>query len=357
MANVRPNIWQLQSRRDLPGLIDALSYPDPDVRRRAAVALQTLDALAAIPDLKLALHRETDADTREHLATALQALDQRTDVQRMLATRNARGLVKALSSRHPEQVIAAARALGHLGDLSAVEPLIVLFHHGGTPSAIRLAAAEALLELKSAPAVVTLLGALRRESWEVRRNAAAVLGQIQATWAVAPLAQALQDPHPVVRRTAAAALSRIGTTEAIAALREQIATPKRSPRPPAPDSRPPIASRAPLPALPPAQQAAQESPSSPRLPAETPSPPARPMLPDVVSQPRQQRPPQAPRQESPPQPASAPPATPAVDRLPQAPDTPPDVPEHAPDHAETRAAHLMQPVMKLIGFLKQRVEK
>ncbi len=134
-------------------------------------------------------------------------------------------LIEVLKSRNPESVIAAARALGTLGNRMAVEPLVILFHNSSSPPAVRLSAAEALLELKSAPAVVTLLGALRRDSWEVRRNAAAVLGQIQAVWAVAPLAAALDDPHPVVRRTAAAALKRIGTAEAIAALRARFAPP------------------------------------------------------------------------------------------------------------------------------------
>ncbi|MCD4684596.1 MAG: HEAT repeat domain-containing protein, partial [Anaerolineae bacterium] len=85
-----------------------------------------------------------------------------------------------------------------------------------------------LLKLQSAPAVVTLLGALRRDSWQVRRNAAAVLGQIQATWAVEPLAKALDDAHPVVRRTAAAALRRIGSADAINALRARFTEQARS---------------------------------------------------------------------------------------------------------------------------------
>ena len=137
-------------------------------------------------------------------------------------------MIGVLKSRNPDSVITAAQALGVLGNRLAVEPLVILFHNSSSPPAVRLAAAEALLELKSAPAVVTLLGALRRDSWEVRRNAAAVLGQIQATWAVAPLTAVLDDPHPVVRRAAAAALRRIGTPEAIAALRARFA-PSTSP--------------------------------------------------------------------------------------------------------------------------------
>ena len=219
----RPNVWQLQSRRDVDGLITALQYPDAEVRKRAAVALRTLDATQAIPSLKAALHDETDTQVRGHLNMALHELDHRTDVRRMFQSHDLDGLITALKSRRQRTVILAARALGHLGDRMAVEPLVILFHSATSSPSMRLAAAEALLELKSAPAVVTLLGALRRDSWEVRRNAAAVLGQIQATWAVDPLAEALDDPHPVVRRTAAAALRRIGTAEAVAALRARFA--------------------------------------------------------------------------------------------------------------------------------------
>ena len=93
----------------------------------------------------------------------------------------------------------------------------MLFRNPLVPTKARLAAAEALLKLESAPAVVTLLGALRRDDWQIRRNAAAVLGQLQASWAVEPLIGALNDAMPIVRKTAAAALRRIGTPDAVTA--------------------------------------------------------------------------------------------------------------------------------------------
>ncbi len=222
MADSRPNVWQMQSRQDMQGLIQALRYPDPEVRGRAAVALRTLGAATSIPALKAALRDELDEQARKYLTEALHVLDQRTDIDLLTQKADITGLTAALKSHRTDTVIAAARVLGKLGNRLAVEPLIILFQTSTSPPAVRLAAAEALLELKSAPAVVTLLGALRRDSWQVRRNAAAVLGQIQAIWAVEPLAEALRDPHPVVRRTAAAALKRIGTSEAMTALRIQL---------------------------------------------------------------------------------------------------------------------------------------
>jgi hypothetical protein len=235
VATTRPNIWQLQSRRDIQALTKALQYPDPEVRKRAAGALRALDAVQAVPALKTALRSETDAQVRTNLVTALHILDHRTDVNSLIKGKDINGLIAALRSRRPENMIAAARALGELGDRIAVEPLVILFQNTSRPPRVRLAAAEALLQLKSAPAVVTLLGALRRDSWQVRRNAAAVLGQIQASWAVEPLIEALDDPHPIVRRTAAAALRRVGTAEAVAALRARFAfRPVETVRPAAP---------------------------------------------------------------------------------------------------------------------------
>jgi hypothetical protein len=218
VVDSRPNVWQLQSRHDKQGLVEALRHPDPEVRGRAAVALRTLSAVDAVPALKDALRTETDEQARRNMTMALHMLDRRTDVEGIVREKDVERLIGVLKSRNPDSVITAAQALGVLGNR-----LVILFHNASTPPAVRLAAAEALLELKSAPAVVTLLGALRRDSWEVRRNAAAVLGQIQAVWAVAPLAAALDDPHPVVRRSATAALKRIGTPEAMAALRARFA--------------------------------------------------------------------------------------------------------------------------------------
>jgi hypothetical protein len=223
VVDSRPNVWQLQSRHDKQGLVEALRHPDPEVRGRAAVALRTLGAVDAVPVLKDILRTETDEQARRNMTMALHMLDRRTDVEGIVKEKDIDRLIGVLKSRNTDSVITAAQALGVLGNRLAVEPLVILFHNASTPPAVRLAAAEALLELKSAPAVVTLLGALRRDSWEVRRNAAAVLGQIQAVWAVAPLAAALDDPHPVVRRSAAVALKRIGTAEAIAALRARFA--------------------------------------------------------------------------------------------------------------------------------------
>jgi HEAT repeat protein len=204
----------MQSRGDVEGLIETLSHPEPAARKGAAAALRVLGAWQAVPALEAALMLERDWQSHAAIAAAIKYLDRDVHIEAMVKNRDVRGIIKMLNSPKLEDLLIACQALAAIGDRQAAEPLVMVFRNPMLPNKARLAAAEALLKLESAPAVVTLLGALRRDDWQVRRNAAAVLGQLQATWASEPLIKALDDPNPVVRRTAAAALRRIGTPEA-----------------------------------------------------------------------------------------------------------------------------------------------
>ena len=218
VSSLTPNIWQMQSRRDIEGLTEALTNADPDVRKRAATALRTLDAAEAVPALEAALAVEDDWQAQEHIVAAIQYLSRESRLSMMIRTRDVEGLTSLLYSPQVEEVISAAEALGELGDRGAVEALVAVFHNQHNPDMVRLAAAEALIKLQCAPGVVTLLAALRRDDWQVRRNAAAILGQLRATWATPALVVALHDENAIVRRTALAALRRIGTPEAMQAV-------------------------------------------------------------------------------------------------------------------------------------------
>lgn len=210
----------MQAQYDASGLIQALSSAEPAIRRRAAVALLAMGALSAIPTLQQALVGEQDSATRQQLAVTLQKLmELRRAEEPPAPQREVDILLEKLDSKIPKDKIEAARGLAKLKDKTTVEPLVMVFHHTQLPHQVRLAAAEALIELESAPAVVTLMAALRARDWHVRRNAAAVLGQLRADWATGPLITALQDENEVVRRTARAALKRIATPEAIEAIR------------------------------------------------------------------------------------------------------------------------------------------
>lgn len=218
--NRRPNIWKLQAEKDIKGLIAALQHLDPDIRKRAAAALRVLGNPEAVFALARSLERERNSDVRDHIAAAIEYLDQDTLVESLIESQNVPGLIEMLASPRIEDVIRAARALGQIGDQRATEPLVTLFRNPVVADEVRLGAAEALLELRSAPAVVTLLAALRKNNWRVRHNAAAVLGQLNATWSTGPLIKCLADEHAWVRGTAAEALSRFNNPRALKAVAE-----------------------------------------------------------------------------------------------------------------------------------------
>jgi HEAT repeat protein len=218
VATQRPNIWKLQASKDVDGLIAALQHRDADIRKRSAAALRVLGSTKAIFALDRAIAREMETDVRDHLVAALEHLDQDNLVDTLVKSKNVAGLIEILYSSRADDIYKAAQALGDLGDRLATEGLVMVFRSPLMPDNVRLAAAEALLKLESAPAVVTLLGALRKDNWRVRHNAAAVLGQLRATWATEPLINTLNDEHTLVKRTAAAALRRFNTPRALQAL-------------------------------------------------------------------------------------------------------------------------------------------
>lgn len=223
VSDLRPDIWRLQAKFDTQGLIDALSNADPGIRKRAAAALRALGATEAVSHLKAVLATERNPDTREAIVAALAAIepDQETSETEPVDLSHENALtqwIEKLNSSDPEQIVEAAQKLADLHDKRGAEPLVVVFNNKALPARVRLAVAEALLQLESAPVEVALLKALRSAKWRVRRNGAAILGQMRATWAVVPLAQALRDENEVVRRTALAALRRLESPEAKAVL-------------------------------------------------------------------------------------------------------------------------------------------
>lgn len=200
------------------GLINALRHKDPAYRKRAAAALRAMEARHAISALKAAAAVEEDDAARVVMKNAIVALSKDAAPPPRANSDRIDDLLKELASNNLDRIIAAAQQLGELGDHRAVEPLVMLFANNRLSIHARLAIAEALLKLESAPLEVTLLANLRNTEWQIRRNGAAILGQLKADWAVEPLSTVLNDSHPIVRRTARAALKHIGTPEARAAL-------------------------------------------------------------------------------------------------------------------------------------------
>lgn len=282
MADSNLDIWRLQAQADTQGLIEALQHSDPEIRRRAATALRALGATSSIPALQASLVDERDTDIRATILSVLDYLfEQEMDEDGDEATDEGQGhqvvyWIAQLTSDKADQIIRAAQYLAEAKEKIAVETLILVFRNSDLPAHARLAAAEALIKLESAPVEVTLLAALRHPDWRTRRNAAAVLAQISAEWAVEPLAAALHDDNEMVRKTAFAALKHLGTPEALEALEPPPITnaPVAQPPPLEPqmlaDLDTPVATAKPVvEAAPPPGPSEHKPPASPEPPVTT----------------------------------------------------------------------------------------
>lgn len=216
--NAKSDFWEQQADLDVKGLVNALASDNKLIRRRATVALRAMGVTSALSFLKRALIAENDAETAKIMVETIAALKRlsgevSTLSDEAIATEDVTTLIANLKADNADTILSSAEALGDLGDKIAVEGLILAFNNQKHSIHVRLAIAEALLKLESAPVEVALLANIRHSDWHIRRNGAAILGQLKADWAIDPLSGILADPHPVVRRTALAALKHIGTPE------------------------------------------------------------------------------------------------------------------------------------------------
>ncbi len=112
------------------------------------------------------------------------------DIAKLQAKKDFDGLVKAVGYQKDWHIrSAAATALGQIGDIRAVEPLIA--HLGDEATFVRGSAAAALGQIGDPRAVEPLIAALK--NFVTRNSAAAALGQIGDPRAVEPLIAALTE--------------------------------------------------------------------------------------------------------------------------------------------------------------------
>ena len=249
-------IWNL-----LP--VARLSDEEATVRRDAAVALGQLGDERAIEPLKATL-RDRDEAVRRKAISALGRIwmlpqlvrlgddgaTERKDAAAALGqlgnVRAVEPLITALRDSSAIVRLAATQALGQLGNVRAVEPLIAVLDDSDRQ--VQQGAVEALQCLASSaiPRLITalqdsdywfrrrrvaetlaqigepgsLIEALQQDDRHVRRSAAGALVQWGGIQAVEPLINVLRDDDYYVRRRAAEALGRIGDARAVKPLIE-----------------------------------------------------------------------------------------------------------------------------------------
>lgn len=181
---IRPDINDLEEKKDVKGLIHALENEDYLIRKDAARSLVKVGDESAVDPLIHALKYESWED----------------DYTVLIAVRES-----------------AADALGIIGDKRAVKPLIQTLYKDADEE-VRWKAADALGKIGDHSAVEPLIDSLSDQSWSVRRNASNALGDIGDERAFDPLIIALNDKDWHVRKYVAVALGKIGDERAIGPL-------------------------------------------------------------------------------------------------------------------------------------------
>jgi len=124
-------------------------------------------------------------------------------------------LIGALNDPSAAVRIAAANALGAIGDRKATQALLPLLHDQRNEQS-RMAAITALGKLKDPAAVNDLLAIANDvgDAWAVRKASVEALGEIRDTRAVDSLVSTLNDQYATVREASALALGKIGSNQA-----------------------------------------------------------------------------------------------------------------------------------------------
>lgn len=229
------SLYQLERDSDVDSLLDYATGSETDAVRERAVEIlgelgaddqHVIDALikrARTDDASAVRAAAIDAldalgpDAIEQLIAALAGIDRADDADWVKTGM----FVNALDSGRPVLKMAAANALGRIGDPSTVEPLVARLSddHAG----VRARAARACGQIGNPVAVDPLVSVLPDRNIDVRREAAAALASIESPTATAALFELLEDDNEVIRHIAVTALGNARSTKAIDALIDSLA--------------------------------------------------------------------------------------------------------------------------------------
>ncbi len=219
------SLYQYAREGNVERLRDALGSDSAAVRKRALELLGELadeDDQASIDVIMRAAMNDSDDQVRGAAVDALDEIGQdaveqflaevtganRSEANWVTAERFAR----ALGAERPELRMAAANALGRLGEPSTL-PAILKTLTDPDPR-VRLRACHACGSFADPRAVPALIKRLEDDS-RVRRAAANALGGIATDRALAPLIDLLDDGDESIRRIAASALGKANNPQPV----------------------------------------------------------------------------------------------------------------------------------------------
>ncbi len=230
------SLYEYEREGDAAALIDLLADSTNDeVRRRAAEALGELDEHDDRHEIVEALVEAAESDDDAVASAAIDALDQlgrdaiEALIQRLAGVEfedgaadwvKAKAFRQALSADVAELRMAAANALGEVGDADSVPPLVECFEDGD--ARVRARAARAAGMVGDARATDPLTGLLTDSTAGVRREAAESLGRIGNRQALQALLTLYDDDNEMVRRIAVYGFGKFETDRPVDALVEAL---------------------------------------------------------------------------------------------------------------------------------------
>jgi HEAT repeat protein len=168
--------------------------------------------LSACSSAKSELQRNLKNLTSENLETRLQAAKKLGELKDLKAVDP---LVKALNDEDANVRKAVANALGKIGDAKAIEPLINRLYD--EDSEVVKSTLHALINI-GIPSIEPLARLLRTANTQIRILAATGLGSIGSSRAVDPLIAATRDSEPKVRKAVVIALGKFNDSRAVEAI-------------------------------------------------------------------------------------------------------------------------------------------
>ncbi len=230
-------LFEHERNADFEALLEYLEEsPNPDIRRRAAEILGSLEAETGgtnypredVIDVLVEVGQEDDSE--EVRAGVIDALDQYgqqaleqyigeisgKNIDEAAEWKKAQILAKGLNADTPELRMAAASGLGRLGE-DNVAPRLVEAMEDPDPR-VRKRVARALGRIGVPGAVPALTQSLHQDQYDVRIEVAYALADIGSDNALRELVDVADDDDEVVRRIAVDALGRLGSVEAVEVL-------------------------------------------------------------------------------------------------------------------------------------------